>query len=159
MANNQNLLEDNKATRWKPGESGNPLGKPRKLTTQIIADLKLEKAESVTASTIRDTFEVLLGLTQEELDKLTIDRDNPAIVRLIAGMFAKATKGKEVEILTFMLDRAHGKPSQRNEHTGEDGAPLFPAGAVTVNILGAGAKPITNEDDLPEDDEFFKIDE
>jgi hypothetical protein len=83
-------------TRFKKGQSGNPKGAARKLPelNKILAEVLGEEKDGVTAA------QAIMG-----------------------AMRAKAAKG-DVRAAEMLMDRAYGKPKQRTEVTGLDGAPI-----------------------------------
>jgi len=96
---------------WKKGESGNPNGRPKKLVSSILAELK-EEGELVTRSLVEQTYQVLMSLTQEQLTKIASDKSQPMINRIVSKeMLSK----KGFEIIEKMMDRANGKPMQKIE--------------------------------------------
>jgi hypothetical protein len=85
-----------KEHQFKKGQSGNPKGAARKLPELdiIIAEVMGEEKEGITAAQA-----------------------------ILAAMRAKAAKG-DVRAAEMLMDRAYGKPKQRTEVTGLDGAPI-----------------------------------
>lgn len=100
----------NDKTKFKKGESGNPNGRPPKLLTQIVADLKAKGYERATSSTVLEAFEVLMNLPENEVIALTSQPDTP-ISLLVVGR-AITDKNNGWDVLQGILDRAHGKPKQ-----------------------------------------------
>lgn len=93
---------------FKKGQSGNPKGRPKKLVTSILAELK-EEGELVTRSIVEQTYQVLMSLTQEQLTRIASDKRQPMINRIVA----KEMLGKKgFEIIEKMMDRANGKATQ-----------------------------------------------
>ena len=98
---------------WKKGQSGNPNGRPKKLVSSILAELK-EEGELVTRSLVEQTYQVLMSLTQEQLTKIASDKKQPMINRIVSKeMLSK----KGFEIIEKMMDRANGKAVQMSEIT------------------------------------------
>ena len=85
---------------WKKGQSGNPKGK---MPTKAIQDVFKEFLHDVARS--KD------GQQMERLEAL------------LKAQFAVASKGN-TKAAEFLMDRAYGKPTQRNELTGKDGQPM-----------------------------------
>lgn len=85
-----------KATQFKPGETGNPGGRPKQLLTDAYLRQLLKQAEG---------------------DETQADAIAKAIVkRALTG------KGGDVRAAAEIADRVQGKPPQA--HTGEDGGPI-----------------------------------
>ena len=85
-----------KATQFKPGQSGNPAGRPKKPLTEAYTEL---------------AFEIFPG-----------DKKRRTFARLVAeAQFNQAIKGK-TDAAREIADRIQGKPTQ--EITGTDGDPI-----------------------------------
>jgi len=110
MANSENLREP-----WKPGESGNPNGRPRKMVSQVIADINEAGIENVTKAQVRGCIEVLLNCKEDDLRKYAKDKDHSVMVRMVARHLLKS--GDNERVLQMMLDRAFGKPDQSKDIT------------------------------------------
>lgn len=94
---------------FKKGKSGNPNGRPPKLVSTLIQELKDAGHERVGATQITETYELLTSLSEEEIRTLVNDKKQPMIVRIV-GKAMLSTRG--FEILERMLDRAQGRPKQ-----------------------------------------------
>ncbi len=117
MANEANL------TPFKPGQSGNPNGRPVKVFSQLAKEFQARGLERATPERVQELYEYLLSLPFEEIEAIakgyaTEDdgTPNPAIMKIAAGEMVSARK---LEIMREMLDRAHGKAKQSIEHGGE----------------------------------------
>lgn len=79
------------ATEFKPGQSGNPNGRPKKLPEldKLLADVLGEEKDGIEAAKA-----------------------------ILMALRAKATKG-DVRAAEVLLDRAYGKAKQNIEHSGE----------------------------------------
>jgi hypothetical protein len=96
---------------WLPGESGNRKGRPRKLVSGVLKGMKEAGVEPVSASQVAEVMETMLNATKDELLATAQDAEQPFIIRLVA----KELLSKQGWfVLSSMLDRAHGKPGQRN---------------------------------------------
>lgn len=96
--------------RWKKGQSGNPNGRPKRVFSTIIAEMKDRGIEPATPSNVSDIFQYLLALPLSDVMDIAgnpkEENDLPAIMRLAA----KELLGKRgLEIMKEMLDRANGK--------------------------------------------------
>ena len=91
------------------GESGNPNGRPRKLTSKIIADLKEAGVEAVTPGQVSDAISVLLNLTLDDLKRYADDKNAPILIRRTARRLAVASDREWDKVISDNLDRAHGK--------------------------------------------------
>lgn len=98
------------STPWKKGQSGNPKGRPRKLLSSLVNELKKAGYERADGHTVVEAFEVMLNLPEEEVKKLVADSSMPMSVRIV-GKSMLSPKG--FEVLQTMMDRAHGKAKQQ----------------------------------------------
>jgi len=124
----------NEATMFKPGQTGNANGRPVKVFSEIAADWRVMGIERATPERVIEAFEYLMALPQSELIKLSkeIKPDEkpdeieyPALIQMAASeMLGKRKR----EILSDMLDRAHGKATNRQEVSGKNG------GAIKVGL-------------------------
>ena len=99
MAEN-NSPEPRQKHGFKPGQSGNPGGRPKALI-DVIAMAREHTPAAVAA-----------------LARIANSDDAPPAAICAASV--------------ALLDRAWGKPTQPNEHTGANGAPLIPGLTVTL---------------------------
>lgn len=90
---------------WKPGQSGNPSGKPKLPEhLRLIKDFTPSEVSRYIAKYGRSTMEDLI-LTES-------DPDSPIIERIFSRMFRQAFDGKSeaaLPTLKFLLDRSIGK--------------------------------------------------
>lgn len=101
----------NKATQFSSTNQPKKNGRPKKLVTSILAELK-EEGELVTRHLVEQTYQVLMSLTQEQLTRVASDKGQPMINRIVA----KEMLGKKgFEIIEKMMDRANGKAVQKTE--------------------------------------------
>jgi hypothetical protein len=101
----------NEKTVFKQGQTGNPNGRPKKLVSSILADLK-DKGELVTRHMVTETYQVLMSLNEEQLKEITNDKEQPMINRIVAKeMLSK----KGFDIIERMMDRANGKAMMISE--------------------------------------------
>ena len=119
-------------TPFKPGESGNPDGRPPLLLSTIVAELRAKGYERATAGTVADAFETLLNVPEDVLKTMVGDPKAPMSVRIVGKAMLTA---KGWEVLQAMLDRAHGKAKQAIDHT-TGGEKI----TVTINAPGGGSK-------------------
>lgn len=100
---------------WKPGESGNPNGRPRKMVSQVLKDLGDVGIENVTKSQVRGAIEVLLNCQKEDLEQYAEDKNHSMLIRIVARHLVKA--GDNERLFDMLLDRAFGKPDQKTDIT------------------------------------------
>jgi len=120
VANPQNIEK----YKWKKGQTLNPNGRPRKLVSGIIKELESQGVERVSPSQINDIISIFLNLSRTEIAGLANDNEQPIYIRVIARKLTATSDDKLFETLEKLLDRGHGKPTQRTELTGKDGDEL-----------------------------------
>lgn len=107
-------------TPFKPGESGNPNGRPRKMVSQVIDDLGDAGIEHVTKEQVRGAIETLLNCQKEDLMQYANDESHSILVRIVARHMIKA--GDNERVFNWLLDRAFGKPDAKVDHVSSDGS-------------------------------------
>lgn len=92
------------------GDPGGP-GRPKKLVTTVLEDLKKQGYSRVGPDQVRETLETLVNLPKEELLEMANgDGGHPMLVVIAArGLCSK----KGWEVLSDLLDRTHGKAKQQ----------------------------------------------
>lgn len=110
MANEENLQP------FKPGESGNPNGRPRKMVSQVISELEETGIEHVTKQQVQGAIETLLNLKHDELKKYAVDEEHSALIRIVARHLLKS--GDDERVFRMISEMAFGKPDQHTEHSG-----------------------------------------
>ena len=130
---------------WKEGESGNPNGRPKKLVSKVLDELK-EEGEQVSKSQVFDIYQIMISLTIPKLKEVAGDESKPALYRILA----KEILGKKgFEAIEKMLDRANGKPMQMQEIKQENIGNI-----LQISFEGTtGVVPITSESDIKDDAE------
>jgi len=92
MANEENLKS------WKPGESGNPKGRPRKSFGSINKELKAKGVEPLSKSDLLDAYALVFNSTDKELTELKDDQATPyALTIIIEELKDKRTRGKALQ--------------------------------------------------------------
>jgi hypothetical protein len=99
---------------FKKGQSGNPKGRPRKLISETINELKAEGVVETSTTEIKAVYLMLINLTIPELEQRIKDSKQSALVRIV-GKAILSNKG--YEIIEKMLDRAIGKAENKIDHT------------------------------------------
>jgi hypothetical protein len=112
--------------RSAKGESGNPKGRPPKLVSSLVKELKDAGYERVGPSSITHLFETVLSMPENKLRELVKDEDQPLSVRIVTRSLLSS---KGFAIMEAVLDRAHGKPKQQMDVTGVNAA------APVINVV------------------------
>ena len=84
----------------------NRKGRPRKLITDVIAQLEEQGVKPATKQDIQDIYMRLINVDIPELEKIVKDTTQPALVRIVGK---SVLSGKGFDIIEKMLDRSIGK--------------------------------------------------
>ena len=109
--------------QFKKGQSGNLKGRPKKLVSSTIETLKAEGYEEVTSNHIKQAYQMLIGLDRDKIMEIGKDNEQSMLMRVVSRAILD---NKGFEIIEKMLDRAHGKATNKTEVTGAEGTPLIP---------------------------------
>ena len=101
-------------------KKGNKFGKgrPKKLVSSTIETLKAEGYEEVTSNHIKQAYQMLIGLDRDKIMEIGKDNDQSMLMRVVSRAILD---NKGFEIIEKMLDRAHGKATNKTEVTGAEG--------------------------------------
>jgi len=95
--------EGSKVTQYKPGQSGNPKGRP----IGLRQDLKKYKA--ISATDAGKLIQKMMDMTAEELLDVMQNASMPAYEIMIASVIHKSVVGGDHSRLNFLLERTIGK--------------------------------------------------
>ena len=98
--------------RFKKGESGNALGKPRKLLSTV-------KGLGYTRVELQDSLTNLITLTIDQLKDHEQKSDVPALERIICRAILKSYKNGSLYNIEVLMDRIFGRPTESKHITGE----------------------------------------
>jgi len=105
----------------KRPENINKSGRPKKTVLSIITELKSQGYERATVYNVMEIYEYMIGLDEAKLLELSRDIQQPIIIHLVCKAILS---NKGFDMLEKMLDRAHGKATNKKELTGKEGEPL-----------------------------------
>ncbi|MCA9325584.1 hypothetical protein KDA23_06010 [Candidatus Saccharibacteria bacterium] len=125
-------------TRPDKGETMNPNGRPPKLLSSIVKELRAKGYERATATTVCEAFEILMNVPQEILVEMTNDKEAPMSIRIVGKAMLSA---KGWEVLSAILDRAHGKAVQQIIQDNK-----FPDAEISIQVVGEKPKVSTSTD-------------
>ena len=95
----------NDDTKFKPGESGNPNGRPRKYVSQL-RELGYKLSE------INDTIQVMMAMDMEELKSVWNNPKATVLEKTIAAAIRKSIEKGSLYSLETLLTRVYGKPRE-----------------------------------------------
>jgi hypothetical protein len=121
MANPENLRAP-----WKPGESGNPKGRPKNRVPEMVAKIfgksRLRKLYKLSGGEVDAWEQMLLIMTPNELQALAKWEDCPTYPKgLIMGILFDMKNGRTTTI-DKLRERQYGATTQKIEVSGKDGA-------------------------------------
>jgi hypothetical protein len=111
-------------------ENINRAGRPRKLISETINELKAEGVVETSTTEIKAVYLMLINLTIPELEQRVKDSKQSALVRIV-GKAILSNKG--YEIIEKMLDRAIGKAENKIDHSNTDGSLKPPSWIIQDN--------------------------
>jgi hypothetical protein len=96
--------------RWKPGESGNPKGRPKKpVLAMRVAGYKLAE--------INDTIQAMCSMNMEELKKIWDNPNSTVLEKTIASALRKGIEKGNLQNVETLLNRVYGKPKEQMDIT------------------------------------------
>lgn len=136
MANPQNLNEP-----WKPGQSGNPKGRPknRVINTWLPACFgkkRTKQMEELTIDEINTIERRLLVASTDELTMLAKYEGAPAYAKNLVMAILFDTKHGKTTTIDKLRERQYGKAVQKIELTGKDGADLMAPRVLSKDEIG-----------------------
>lgn len=102
MSNN-NPIPNNKP--FKPGESGNPNGRPRKYVSLL-------REQGYKLSEIHDTIHAILAMDLEELKGVWDNPKATVLEKTIAGAIRKSLEKGTLDSIETLISRIYGKPKE-----------------------------------------------
>lgn len=130
MANEQNLRAP-----WKPGESGNPKGRPKNKAYEDIKEVfgikKLNEIKKLDAGDTKTWDALLLVMTVPQLQAIAKADNVAAYARATAMAILTDIKNGKTGTIDRLNSRVNGEAAKKVELTGKDGADLIPARVLT----------------------------
>jgi hypothetical protein len=96
---------------FKPGQSGNPYGRP-----PIPADLKAARAESKEA--LERSLHECAKRSLKEIKELTKDASLSGLEALVVSIWSRAVENADYQRANFLLERMLGKVPEQVNHSG-----------------------------------------
>lgn len=124
------------AHQFKPGQSGNPKGRPKsRVPDQLVkifgSKARAKKFYSLSAVEIDEWEAAILTFNANDLKLLAKWEEAPAYPKGLAIAVLSDMKSGKTTTLDKLRERQYGKPTQRMELTGKDGGDLIPARTLT----------------------------
>ena len=104
---NYNRIDNLKGKGWKPGQSGNPNGRPPK--GEAWADVANELLNS-------KEIDITMKMADGKVKRLSLESDKSFRHAVIVGMIKEAMNGN-VQAAKELADRTEGKSKERREVT------------------------------------------
>ena len=114
--------KDNVNGFQKNPQNINRKGRPRKMISDVIAELEKQGIKAATKADIQDIYMRLINIEIPELEQIVKDPKQPVLVRIVGK---NILSGKGFDIIEKMLDRSIGKAEQKTDIT---------TGGVSLNI-------------------------
>lgn len=121
----ENPAEHLKPYQFKPGQSGNPAGRPPEAPAALKNYTKKEIAEVLCR---------MMKMTVDELVRFSKHPEATALEVIISSVIRECMKKGDFWALDKMLERVIGKVPLKQELTGADGAPFQPPRLVVRRI-------------------------
>lgn len=99
------MIPNEEKGQWKPGQSGNPNGRPKKIYTIL-------KESGYTNEEIRIAFAEVAWSDKEELERILNDPTTPTIVRGVAHSFKRAADKGDYRYMKDMIEQVIGQAKQ-----------------------------------------------
>lgn len=99
--------------KFKPGQSGNPNGRPKKMVT-LLKGLGYSRSDVVL------TIENMMAMTLSELAEVYKDEHSTILERTIANAMKRSLEKGSLYSIDALLDRVHGMPKIETENKNEN---------------------------------------
>lgn len=109
--------------QWQPGQTGNPNGRPRKLTTIL-------SGHGLTSSQCADLISEMVLMTPAELQAIVADGNSTIIETIISAALLKSKDRATLYAIESLLTRSHGLPRPIPAQDSNNDEPIF----LTMNL-------------------------
>ena len=96
--------------RWKPGESGNPKGRPKKPVLQM-------KVEGYKLAEINDTIQAMCSMDLSQLKQIWDNPKATVLEKTIAAALRKSIEKGNLDSIETLMNRVYGKPNEKLDIT------------------------------------------
>ena len=103
-----NPIPNSEGTRWKKGQSGNPNGRPKKISTVL-------QIEGFNQFQIKQICSLVSGANLVELDRILNAPEATALELVIARTFKKAIATGDYRAIKDVIEMVAGKAMQQTE--------------------------------------------
>lgn len=123
--------------QMQPGTTLNPNGRPRKWVCEL-------RDKGYKLSEINDAIQVIIQMSEDELEAVSEDKDGAIIERIVAGALLASYKKKSLYNIETLLTRVYGKPKELLQTTGTQ--------KIIVEYVNPANQPIFNPSGATESD-------
>jgi hypothetical protein len=106
LKQNNNRMSKEHLIPYKPGQSGNPNGRPRKYVSLL-------KEQGYKLAEINDTIQAMMSMDLEELKTVWDNPKATVLEKTIAAAMRKSLEKGSLYSLETLLTRVYGKPKEQ----------------------------------------------
>lgn len=99
--------------RFKPGQSGNPAGRPKKTITRLEEVIGQTFSVQLSKSDKMQIIESMLEMSLKQLEVIAKDKETPVFMVMIANAIVGDIQRKNMATANDILNRIYGKPGTR----------------------------------------------
>jgi hypothetical protein len=122
---------------FKPGQSGNPNGRPRKYVSLL-------KEQGYKVSEINDTIQAMMSMDLEELKSVWDNPKATVLEKTIAAAMRKSLEKGSLYSLETLLTRVYGKPKETVDTNNKTEL----TGKIQVEVITSGIPLANRETDV-----------